>query len=82
MIKTANTESWLRGFEVARVGRESLNITHPEYADDTLIYCDAEEEHLKMLRLILVIFEGMSGLHVHGRKSFLYSVNEVPNMES
>ena len=47
----------------------------------TLIFCDVEEEHLKMLRLILVIFEGMSGLHVNGRNNFLYLVNEVPNME-
>lgn len=47
----------------------------------TLIFCDAEEEHLKILRLILVIFEGMLGLHVNQRKSFLYPVNEVSNMK-
>ncbi|WMV54989.1 hypothetical protein MTR67_048374 [Solanum verrucosum] len=82
MIMNANREGWLRGFEVARAGRESLKITHLQYADDTLIFCDAEEDHLKILRLILVLFEGMSGLHVNGRKSFLYPVNEVPNMEN
>jgi len=81
MIKNACNEGWLRGFEVARAGRESLEITHLLYADDTLIFCDAEEDHLKILRLILVIFEAMSGLHVNWRKSFLYPVNEVPNME-
>ncbi|WMV33279.1 hypothetical protein MTR67_026664 [Solanum verrucosum] len=82
MIMNANREGWLRGFEVARAGRESLKITHLQYVDDTLIFCDAEEDHLKILRLILVLFEGMSGLHVNWRKSFLYPVNEVPNMEN
>ncbi|WMV58738.1 hypothetical protein MTR67_052123 [Solanum verrucosum] len=80
MIKKTNREGWLREFEVARVGSDSLKVTH-QYADDTLILYDAEEEHLKILRLILVICEGMSGLHINRRKSFLYPVNEVPNME-
>ncbi|KAF3678189.1 hypothetical protein FXO37_04501 [Capsicum annuum] len=81
MIKIANREGWLRGFEVARTGRGTLEITHLQYADDTLIFCDAEEEQLRILRLILVIFERMSGLHVNWSKSFLYPVNVVPNIE-
>lgn len=81
MIKNASSQGWLRGFEVARAGRESLENTHLQYADDTLIFCDAKEDHLKIPILILVIFEGMSGLHVNWRKSFLYLVNEVPNMQ-
>lgn len=83
MIMNANKEGWLRGFEVARAGRKSLRITHLQYADDTLIFCDAEENHLKSMRLILVLFEGMSGLRVNRSKSFLsfkYPVNEEPNM--
>ena len=47
----------------------------------TLIFCDTEEEHRKILRLILVILEGMSSLHINRRKIFLHPVNEVPNME-
>ncbi|WMV51895.1 hypothetical protein MTR67_045280 [Solanum verrucosum] len=46
-----------------------------------LTFYDAEEDHLNILRLILVIFEGMSGLHVNWRKSFMYPVYEVPRME-
>lgn len=43
--------------------------------------CDAKEEHLRILMLILVIFEGMSVLHVKWRKNFLYPINDLPNME-
>lgn len=55
---------WLRGFDVARNGG-NLEITHLQYADDTLILCDADEDQLKILRVVLVLFEGISGLHIN-----------------
>ena len=59
-----------------------MEITHLQYADDTLILCDADEGQLKMLRVILLLFEGFSGLHINWRKSHLYPINEVHNMEA
>ena len=47
-----------------------LEMTHLQYADDTLILCDAEEDQLKTLWVILVLFEGISGLLINWRKSF------------
>lgn len=38
MLKTSSTNGWLRGFDVARDERESLEVTHLQYADDTLIF--------------------------------------------
>jgi len=70
----------VKGFEVAREGTDSLEVTHLQYADDTLIFCDAEEEQLKYLRVILVLFEGIFGLHINWRKSVMYPINEVNNM--
>ncbi|KAG5615003.1 hypothetical protein H5410_014827 [Solanum commersonii] len=35
-----------------------------------------EEEQLRYLRVILVLFEGISGLHINWSKSFLYPINE------
>lgn len=29
----------------------------------------------------MVLFEGFSGLHINWRKSYLYPINEVQNME-
>lgn len=31
-----------KGFEVARDGNDSLEVTHPQYVDDSLIFCDAD----------------------------------------
>ena len=67
----------LRGFNIARKGRDNLEVTNLQYADDTLIFCDADEEQIKILRVILIPFEGMSGLHTNWEKSFLYPNNEV-----
>lgn len=53
---------------------------HLQYADDTLIFCDAEEGQLLILRSILVLLEGISGLHISWRKRQLFPINEVPNM--
>ena len=58
-----------------------MEITHLQYADDTLILCDADEGQLKMLRVTLVLFEGFSGLHINWRKSHIYPINEVAQIE-
>lgn len=47
---------------------------------ETLIFCDADDEQLKSLRVILVLFEGVLGLHVNWGKSHLYTINLVPNL--
>ncbi|KAG5617958.1 hypothetical protein H5410_017782 [Solanum commersonii] len=39
-----------------------------------------EEDQLKYLRVILVLFEGVSRLHINRRKSFMHPINEVNNM--
>lgn len=48
---------------------------------DALIFCDAEPDQVKHLRDILVIFEGVSRLHVNWDKSFIFPVNQVGNLQ-
>lgn len=59
MVKTSKLNEWIKGFEMARNGSSGLEVTYLQYkyADDTLIFCDAEEEKLRFLRVILVLFE-------------------------
>ena len=65
MIKTTKVNGWLSGFEVAKNNGESLEVTHLQYTDDTLIFYGEEDEQLRYLRVILILFEGISGLHVN-----------------
>jgi len=51
----------------------------------TLVFCDvcdANRNQLKILRVIFVLFEAISGLHINWNKSFLNPVNEVPDLPS
>lgn len=59
-----------------------MEISHLLYADDNLVFCEAEDAQIKHLRAILTIFEGISGLHVNWHKSCLYPVNQEPNMQT
>ena len=60
MLKIAQEKSWLRGFRVSsRVGAE-LEITHLQYADDTLVFCDANQNQLKILRVFLKLSLGFT----------------------
>ena len=52
-------------------------MTHLLYEDDTIIFCEAEQEQLCHIRIILVIFEACSGLKVHWRKSRIFPIEEV-----
>lgn len=81
MIKLARNNECLRGFEVVTNQIPSLNanieVTHLQYVDNTLIFCDARERQLLIVRSIFVFFQGVSGLHIIGRKSQLFPINKV-----
>ncbi|KAF3666192.1 Protein DEFECTIVE IN MERISTEM SILENCING 3 [Capsicum annuum] len=77
MIKTANINGWIKGFEVAMNGHYSQEISHLQYADDTLIFCDANVEQLRILRIILVFFQvGVAQRLNNIRRKFLWKGNK------
>ncbi|XP_019258697.1 PREDICTED: uncharacterized protein LOC109236914 [Nicotiana attenuata] len=54
----------------------SLEISHLLYANDAIILCDVEIDQIRMLRVILTIFEDISGLHINWGKSLIFPINE------
>nr|AAT40556.2 hypothetical protein SDM1_4t00019 [Solanum demissum] len=50
-------------------------------ANDTLVFCEAEQEQICYLRVILVVFEACSGLKVNWRKSSNFPIKEVQQIE-
>ena len=83
MIRKENVNGWLIGFKAWMQGNldNEVGVTHLLYADDSLIFCEAEVTQIRHIRAILTIFEGISGLHVNWQKSCFYPVNKVDNME-
>ena len=81
MLNKAVHEGRLLGFSVGASFGRSLMVSHLLFADDTLIFCDANIDHLLILRLVLIWFEVVSGLKVNLGKFELVAVGVVPNMD-
>lgn len=61
MMRISSHNNWIRGFKVGNRANEVMEITHLQYADDTVVFCEANHEQICYLRVILV-FEACSRL--------------------
>jgi hypothetical protein len=59
---------------------EALVVNHLLFADDTLIFCGAQEKQIRHLRCILC-FEAASGLRINLGKSEIVPIGEVEDVE-
>lgn len=72
IIKKASNLGLWSGVEICKDG---MKLTHLQYADDTLIFCEANVEALKNIKKALILFHLASGLQVNFHKSSLIGVN-------
>ncbi|RVW49387.1 hypothetical protein CK203_092674 [Vitis vinifera] len=82
LLSRARNEGFFSGFKVGGRGREGLIVSHLLFADDTLIFCDADAVQLQYLSWTFMWFEAISGLKVNLSKSEAIPVGECPPMES
>ncbi|XP_015935098.1 uncharacterized mitochondrial protein AtMg01250-like [Arachis duranensis] len=57
------------------LGKDSIVLSHLQFADDTILFCPLEEETIKNYRRLLRCFELMSGLSINFDKSSLIPIN-------
>ncbi|XP_072077796.1 uncharacterized protein [Arachis hypogaea] len=57
------------------VGRDNIELSHLQFADDTILFCPSEEETIRNYKRLLRCFEMMSGLSINFDKSNLIPVN-------
>lgn len=81
MFQKAKERGFLKGFNATTGENSGTEITHLLYADDSLVFCNADINQVKYLRTILVIFEAVSGQCVNWNKSVLFPVNKVDNIQ-
>lgn len=58
-----------------------MEITQLQYVDDTLVFCEDVHVQIRMLRVIFVIFEAVSRLHINWGKGLVYPINTVNAIE-
>ena len=67
LLSSARNGGFISGFKVG--GREGLIVSHLLFADDTLIFCDADAEQLQYLSWTFMWFEAILGLKVNLSKT-------------
>jgi hypothetical protein len=81
MLNESMLQGLLSGFSVG-IDNEALVVNHLLFADDTLIFCGAQAEHVRNLRCTFLCFEAVSGLRINLGKSKLVPIGEVDDVES
>jgi hypothetical protein len=71
----------LLGFAVGSGSSKMVNISHLLFADDTLVFCGANADHLRYLHVLFLCFEAVSSLKINLAKSFLVPVGYVDNVD-
>jgi len=66
MLIQAHKLGQLRGL---KVGAKEVQLTHLQFADDTLLFCEAEVSQLCLIKKLLLSFQSLSGLAVNYKKS-------------
>lgn len=61
--------------KAALVGRENVEVTHIQYADDTFFVVDGCNDNAVALKWLLKNFEALSGLAVNFDKSCVFGIN-------
>ena len=81
MLKLAVEGNYFFGSRVVDRGLEELNISHLLYADDTLLFVEANKEQMKFPSWTLMWFEALSGLRINLNKSDIIPGGSVGNVE-
>ncbi|KAK1293300.1 hypothetical protein QJS10_CPB17g00786 [Acorus calamus] len=80
MCLKAERASWIAGLPCSNRGTP---VTHLQYADDTMVFAEPEEDVLGGYKFILSCFAILSGLKINWSKSSLWAINvDITRVES
>jgi hypothetical protein len=69
VVRSSCSRGLCSGFTVGKSDKTSLMVSHLLFADDTLIFCDADSDQISNLRYVFSWFEVCSGLKINLSKS-------------
>ena len=80
MMKRVEGAILLRDFRVDGSWGEGICVSHLLVVDDTILFCDADEEKILHVWMLLLCFQVVIGLKVNTLKSEMVPIGEVPNV--
>ena len=80
MMKRAKGAGLIRGFRADGKWGGGVCVSHILFADDTILFCNADEEQILHVRMLLLCFQEVTGLKVNALKSEMVPIGEVPNV--
>ena len=82
MLRRVEGAGLIRGFEAEgrRGGGEC--VSHLLFADDTVLFCDADVEQILHIRLLLLSFQAVTDLKVNVQKSEMVPIEEVDDVHA
>ena len=82
LLKRAVDGNFISGCRLGNREGGEMVISHLLYADDAIVFCEANSEQLMCLRWTLMWFEAVSGLKINLNKSEIIPLSRVDNVES
>ena len=80
-LKRVVDGGFLSACKVKGTSEEGVRISHLLFVDDTLVFCQASQDHLTYLSWLLMWFEVMSRLRINLEKSELIPIGRVENID-
>ena len=80
MMKRAKGAGLLRGFRADGRRGGGVCVSHLLFANDMILFCDADEEQILHIQMLLLCFQAVTGLKVNALKSEMVPIGEVPNV--
>jgi hypothetical protein len=72
ILSNASNEGYLKGVQL---GRNNLKFLNLHFADDTLLFLEASESNIQVLRWLSIGFENLSRLKINYSKREIISMN-------
>jgi len=74
--KSMQRAAYLGLIKGLQIGYDAIQLTHLQFADDTLVFCEADMECVKTIKGIFITFQAFSGLCVNYSKSGLLVIGK------
>jgi hypothetical protein len=81
MVGASTSRGLISRFSVGSSEQTRVVVSHLLFADDTLVFCGADETQIRHIGALLVCFEAVSGLKVNLPKSALILVGYLDDVD-